>query len=170
MYCGVRPGRSCSPDCREHDNGIIAERGHGFKGHVASTLDRPFVGLLHEYGADEAGDGGLLSESCTDKGRYYPPAVVSVQCEPVSTLHNSGQSTVAPPRPRLSADRGTPGRAPQLRVLTISLCAIYYSISNFLRGVMDWSIGNNDERRRGKSRIPLARALHTLAQHKGRAG
>lgn len=49
MLFGVSRSRSCSRDCREHDDGVIAERGHGFKGHVAGALDGPFIALLHEY-------------------------------------------------------------------------------------------------------------------------
>ena len=61
-FSGVSLGRSCSGYCREHDDGIIAEWGHGFKRHVARPLDGPFIALLHEDGADEAGDGGLVGE------------------------------------------------------------------------------------------------------------
>ena len=45
---------------RKHDVRSIAHRGHGFNGHVPCTLDRPFIGLLHQDGADETGDGILI--------------------------------------------------------------------------------------------------------------
>lgn len=67
-YSGVSPGRSCSGHSREHDDGIIAERRHGFKGHVASSLDGPFIALFHEDGADEARDGRFVGEDADDVG------------------------------------------------------------------------------------------------------
>lgn len=51
---------SCRRDCREHDDGIIADGSHAFKGHVAGALDGPFVGLLLEDGADQADDGFVV--------------------------------------------------------------------------------------------------------------
>ena len=45
---------------------IIAERGDGFQGHVAGTLDGPFVILFEQQGADEADDGGLVGEDADD--------------------------------------------------------------------------------------------------------
>ncbi len=38
----------------------MADRGDGFQGHVACPLDRPFIVLFGEDGADEAGDGGFV--------------------------------------------------------------------------------------------------------------
>jgi hypothetical protein len=51
------------------DGGIIAQRGHGFQGQVAGTLDRPFIVLFDEDGADEPDDGGLIVDKpcCTKR-------------------------------------------------------------------------------------------------------
>ena len=61
--------------CREHDDGVVAQWGHGFKGHVACPLDGPFVALFHEDGADEAGDRGLVGEDANDVGAALDLAV-----------------------------------------------------------------------------------------------
>jgi hypothetical protein len=45
---------------------ILAERRDGFQGHVSGTLDRPFVVLLEQQGADEADEGGLVGEDADD--------------------------------------------------------------------------------------------------------
>src|SRR5439155_19562461 len=44
------------------DNRIVAQRRHGFQCHVASSLDRPFVVLLEQDGANETGNGVLVGE------------------------------------------------------------------------------------------------------------
>lgn len=38
------------------DLGTVAEWGDGFQGHVAGALDGPFIGLLEQQRADQAGD------------------------------------------------------------------------------------------------------------------
>src|ERR1700733_14859748 len=49
-----RAGPGWSDDhCRQSDDGIIAQGGHGFQRHVAGALDRPFVILLQKDRADE---------------------------------------------------------------------------------------------------------------------
>ena len=53
---------------RQHDDGIVAERRHGFKGHIAGALDGPFVALFHEDDADEAGDREVAGLVCTGIG------------------------------------------------------------------------------------------------------
>ena len=55
------PGGSAG-ECWQADGGIIAQRGDGFQGQVAGTLDRPFIVLFDEDGADEPDDGGLIGE------------------------------------------------------------------------------------------------------------
>ena len=74
-FFGVSLGRSCPWHCREHDGRIIADRCHGFKGHVAGAPDSPFVTLLHEDGADEPGNGGLVGEDADDVGAPLDLAV-----------------------------------------------------------------------------------------------
>ena len=51
------------------DGGIIAGLGDGLEGHVARSLDRPFVVLLEQEGADEPSDGGLVGEDADDYRR-----------------------------------------------------------------------------------------------------
>ena len=62
-------GRFCS--CGrggQHEGEIIAQRRDRFQGHVAGPLHRPFVVLLEEDGADEAGDGGFVPQNADDRG------------------------------------------------------------------------------------------------------
>ena len=75
MLSGVSPGRSCSGHSREHDDGIIADGGESFKGHVAGALDGPFIALLHEDRADESGDGRFIREDADDIGAALDLAV-----------------------------------------------------------------------------------------------
>ena len=75
MLSGVSPGRSCSRDCREHDDGIIADGGESFKGHVAGALDGPFIALFHEDRPYKSGDGGLVREDPHDIGASLDLAV-----------------------------------------------------------------------------------------------
>ena len=79
---GVSQGRSCSGHGREHDDGIVAHWGHGFKRHVAPTQDSPLVELLHEDGADQPGDGSLVRKDAND----FSPALDF----PVETLDGVG--------------------------------------------------------------------------------
>ena len=44
------------------DDGIIAQGSDGFQAHVAGALDGPFIVLLEEQGANQAGDRGLVGE------------------------------------------------------------------------------------------------------------
>jgi hypothetical protein len=53
---------------RQTDVGTVAEWGHGFQRHVAGTLDSPFVGLLEQQRADQAGDRGLVGKDADDVG------------------------------------------------------------------------------------------------------
>ena len=50
------------------DKGIIAQRCNGFQCHVARPLDGPFIVLLEQDGADQAGNGVLIGE---DRRRPY---------------------------------------------------------------------------------------------------
>ena len=59
------------------DDGIIAERGDGFQGHVAGALDGPFIVLFQQDGPDEAGDGGLVGEYADHIGATLDLAVQS---------------------------------------------------------------------------------------------
>ena len=68
------------PDRSDHHGGqsddrIIAQRGHGFQGHVAGALDGPFVVLFEEYGSDESGDGFVVGENANDFGPSFDFAV-----------------------------------------------------------------------------------------------
>ena len=76
MLSGVSPGRSCSGHCREHDDGNIAERRHGFKDHGAGALDSPFIALFYEDRADDSGDRSLIREHAHDIG---PPLDLAVE-------------------------------------------------------------------------------------------
>jgi hypothetical protein len=57
------------------DDGIVAQRRDCFQGHVAGPLHRPFVVLLQQDGADQAGDGGLVGEDADDLGAALDLAV-----------------------------------------------------------------------------------------------
>lgn len=49
-YSGVSLSQSCAGHCREHDDGIVAERRHGFKRHVAGVdvLEEEIGATRHE--------------------------------------------------------------------------------------------------------------------------
>ena len=49
------------------------------QGHVACPLDRPFVVLLGEDGADQSGDGGLVGKDADDVGSALDLAVEALQ-------------------------------------------------------------------------------------------
>ena len=46
----------------QSDGGSIAQRSDCFQAHVAGTLDCPFLVLLQQQCADEAGDGGFIGK------------------------------------------------------------------------------------------------------------
>jgi hypothetical protein len=52
----------------QSDDGIIAQSGHSFQGHVACALDRPFVVLLQQDRADEPDDGFVVGKDADDVG------------------------------------------------------------------------------------------------------
>jgi hypothetical protein len=54
--------------CRQSDDGIIAQGGHGFQRHVAGALDRPFAILLQKDRADEPDDGLVIWKDADDLG------------------------------------------------------------------------------------------------------
>jgi hypothetical protein len=73
------------PDWSDHhgwqsDDGVIAQGGHGFQRHVSSALDRPFVVLLEEDGADEPDDDVVVGADADDLG----PALGRVKKECVT--------------------------------------------------------------------------------------
>ena len=61
------------------DEGIIAQRCDGFQCHVAGPLDRPFIILLEQDGADQAGNGVLIGEDADDLGAALDLAVQPFQ-------------------------------------------------------------------------------------------
>src|SRR5687768_261609 len=65
--CPAGPDRTGGQD-RRADGRILAERGHGFQGHVTGALDSPLVGLLEQERADKASDGILVREDADDIG------------------------------------------------------------------------------------------------------
>src|SRR5260370_41666944 len=44
------------------DEGVLAQRGHGFQGHVAGALRGPLIGLFEEDGTDQPNDGLGIGE------------------------------------------------------------------------------------------------------------
>ena len=57
----------------------MAHGSDGFQGHVARPLDRPFVVLLVQDGADQAGDGGLVGKDADDIGPAFDLAIEALQ-------------------------------------------------------------------------------------------
>ena len=57
---------------------IIAGLGDGLKGHVAGSLDGPFVVLLKQQGADETCYCGLVGKDADDLGAAFDFAIVSL--------------------------------------------------------------------------------------------
>ena len=56
------------------DGGIVAHGAGGFQGHVAGALGGPFVGLLENNGANQAGDApSLVKMSTTSVLRLISP-------------------------------------------------------------------------------------------------
>src|ERR1700722_18877416 len=71
-----RAGPGWSDDhCRQSDDGIIAQGGHGFQRHVAGALDRPFVILLQKDRADEPDDSLVIWKDADDLGAPFDLAV-----------------------------------------------------------------------------------------------
>jgi len=71
----ARLGRSCCRQGRQADEGIIAHRRDGFQRHVARTLDRPFIVLFEEDGADEPDQRSLVREDADDLGSALDLAI-----------------------------------------------------------------------------------------------
>ena len=61
------------------DERIVAEGSDGFQGHVAGALHRPFIVLLEQDGADQAGDGVLVGEDADDIGAALDLAIEAFQ-------------------------------------------------------------------------------------------
>ena len=72
------PGRSGGQD-GQADEGIIADGGDAFQGHVAAALDGPFVVLLEEQSADQAEDGVVVGEDADHLGSALDLAVQPLQ-------------------------------------------------------------------------------------------
>ena len=51
------------------DEGIVAQRCHGFQRHVAGALNRPLIVLFQEDGADEPDDGLVVGEDAAERPR-----------------------------------------------------------------------------------------------------
>jgi len=58
---------------------IFAQWSDRFQGHVAGALDGPFIVLLEQDGADQAGDGVLIGEDADDLGAPLDLAVEPFQ-------------------------------------------------------------------------------------------
>lgn len=71
----VAPDWSCTGDCREHDDGVIAQGFHSFRRHVACPLHSPFVILFQKDCTDQLGDGSLVWEDADDVGTALDFAV-----------------------------------------------------------------------------------------------
>ena len=61
------------------DDRIIAQRRDCFQAHVAAALHRPFIVLLEQNGADEAGDRSLVGEDADDLGPALDLAVEALE-------------------------------------------------------------------------------------------
>ena len=99
--CGlwrVWPERSC---CRvwQHDCEIIAPGGDRLQGHGAGALHRPFVVLLQEDGADQAGDGSLVGE----RAGPWPKAAQARAARPPSKAR---RPLLRPPKETRPGGRG----------------------------------------------------------------
>lgn len=64
---------------RQIDDGIITQGGDGFQGDVACALDRPFIVLLEQDGADQSGDRGLVGKDPDHLGAALDLAVQALQ-------------------------------------------------------------------------------------------
>jgi hypothetical protein len=60
---------------RQADEGIIAQGSDGFQRHVTGALNRPFIVLFGQQGADETEDGRVVGEDADDIG---PPLDLAV--------------------------------------------------------------------------------------------
>ena len=58
---------------------MLAQWSDGFQGHVAGALHRPFIVLLEQDGADQAGDGVLVGEDADDVGAALDLAIEAFQ-------------------------------------------------------------------------------------------
>src|SRR5260370_17614268 len=70
----VWPVMSCGQG-GQLDEGIVAQRCHGFQGHVAGALHGPLIVLFEEGGTDEPNDGLVLGEDAHDLGAPLNPTV-----------------------------------------------------------------------------------------------
>jgi hypothetical protein len=61
------------------DEGILAQRCHGFQGHVAGALHGPLIVLFKEDGTDESDDGLVIGEDAnTSVRRLISPFTRSI--------------------------------------------------------------------------------------------
>ncbi len=83
---GLGPGWS-DDHSGQSDDGIIAQGRHGFQGHVAGALDRPFVILLEQDRPDQTSDCVVIGEDADDLGAAFDFAVEPL--EPVGNRYES---------------------------------------------------------------------------------
>jgi len=76
-WTGWGPVSGCQG--RQADDGIIAERGDGFQGHVTGSLDGPFVVLFEQDGADQSNQGVLIGEDADHVGTAFHLLVEALQ-------------------------------------------------------------------------------------------
>jgi hypothetical protein len=66
------------------DDQIIAQQCDGFQGHITGPLDRPFIVLLEQDRADEAGEGILVGEDADDLALMFAfkgsDAIIYLRC------------------------------------------------------------------------------------------
>src|SRR5437764_14615413 len=70
----VWPVMSCGQG-GQLDEGIVAQRCHGFQGYVAGALHGPLIVLFEEDGTDEPNDGLVIGEDADDLGAALDLAV-----------------------------------------------------------------------------------------------
>jgi hypothetical protein len=61
------------------DEGIVAQRCHGFQGHVAGALHGPFIVLFEEDSTNEPDDGLVIGEDADDLGAALDLAVEALE-------------------------------------------------------------------------------------------
>src|SRR6516164_2861203 len=71
---GLGPGWS-DDYSGQSDDRLIAQGCHGFQGHVAGALDRPFVILLKQDPSDQTSDCVVIGEDADDLGAAFDFAV-----------------------------------------------------------------------------------------------
>jgi hypothetical protein len=87
------------------DEWIIAQRSDGFQCHIARPIDRPFIVLLEQDGADQTGNGVVIGEDADDFGAALDLTVESSSglVEWILGLRSLGKLIKAsirfPPRP-----------------------------------------------------------------------